>query len=45
MSAKDQIIPAVSFTTAQTGASAKSDELGMRPVPRQHLWHKIEVVI
>ena len=30
MSAKDQIIPAVSFTTAQTGASAKSDELGMR---------------
>ena len=35
MSAKDQIIPAVSFTTAQTGASAKSDELGMRPMQAQ----------
>jgi hypothetical protein len=35
MSAKDQIIPAVSFTTAQTGVSAKSDELGMRPMQAQ----------
>ena len=35
MSAKDQIIPAVSFTTAQTGASAKSDELGMRTMQAQ----------
>ena len=35
MSAKNQIIPAVSFTTAQTGASAKSDELGMRPMQAQ----------
>ena len=35
MSAKDQIIPAVSFTTARTGASAKSDELGMRPMQAQ----------
>ncbi|MAN13138.1 MAG: DEAD/DEAH box helicase [Dinoroseobacter sp.] len=35
MSAKDQIIPAVSFTTGQTGASAKSDELGMRPMQAQ----------
>lgn len=35
MSAKDQIIPAVSFKTAQTGASAKSDELGMRPMQAQ----------
>ena len=35
MSDKDQIIPAVSFTTAQTGASAKSDELGMRPMQAQ----------
>ena len=35
MSAKDQIIPAVSFTTAQTGASATSDELGMRPMQAQ----------
>lgn len=35
MSAKDKIIPAVSFTTAQTGASAKSDELGMRPMQAQ----------
>lgn len=35
MSAKDQIIPAVSFTTAQTGASAKSDELGMRSMQAQ----------
>ncbi|MHA6316320.1 DEAD/DEAH box helicase [Altererythrobacter sp. CAU 1778] len=35
MSAKDKIIPAVSFTTAQTGSSAKSDELGMRPMQAQ----------
>jgi hypothetical protein len=28
----DKIIPAVSFKTAHTGASAKSDELGMRPM-------------
>ncbi len=35
MSAKDQIIPAVSFTTAQTGSAAKSDELGMRPMQAQ----------
>ncbi|MAM39396.1 MAG: DEAD/DEAH box helicase [Erythrobacter sp.] len=28
----DKIIPAVSFRTAHTGASAKSDELGMRPM-------------
>ena len=35
MSANEQIIPAVSFTTAQTGASAKSDELGMRPMQAQ----------
>ncbi len=35
MSAKDQIIPTVTFTTAQTGASAKSDELGMRPMQAQ----------
>lgn len=35
MSAKDKIIPAVSFNTAQTGASAKSDELGMRPMQAQ----------
>lgn len=28
----DNIIPAVSFRTAHTGASAKSDELGMRPM-------------
>src|SRR3546814_1869002 len=32
MSADSKIIPAVSFKTAQTGASAKSDELGMRPM-------------
>ena len=35
MSAKDQIIPAVSFTTAHTGVSAKSNELGMRPMQAQ----------
>jgi hypothetical protein len=35
MSANDKIIPAVSFTTACTGASAKSDELGMRPMQAQ----------
>ena len=28
----DKIIPAVSFTTARTGVSAKADELGMRPM-------------
>ena len=28
----DKTIPAVSFTTARTGASAKSNELGMRPM-------------
>lgn len=28
----DKTIPAVSFTTAQTGVSAKSNELGMRPM-------------
>ncbi|MFC3174854.1 DEAD/DEAH box helicase [Novosphingobium bradum] len=28
----DKIIPAASFKTAHTGASAKSDELGMRPM-------------
>ncbi len=32
MTANDKIIPAVSFTTARTGVSAKSDELGMRPM-------------
>lgn len=31
-STSDKIIPAVSFNTAHTGASAKSDELGMRPM-------------
>ena len=30
--ADDKIIPAVSFKTAHTGVSAKSDELGMRPM-------------
>ncbi|RXR30285.1 DEAD/DEAH box helicase [Sphingobium fluviale] len=30
--ADEKIIPAVSFKTAHTGASAKSDELGMRPM-------------
>jgi hypothetical protein len=35
MSADDKIIPAVSFTAARTGASAKSDELGMRPMQAQ----------
>lgn len=35
MSANDKIIPAVSFKTAQSGASAKSDELGMRPMQAQ----------
>ncbi|RIV78769.1 DEAD/DEAH box helicase [Pelagerythrobacter aerophilus] len=35
MSANDKIIPAVSFNTARTGASAKSDELGMRPMQAQ----------
>src|SRR3546814_7844919 len=30
MSADSKIIPAVSFKTAQPGASAKSDELGLR---------------
>ena len=35
MSAKDQIIPAVSFKTARTGASTKSNELGMRPMQAQ----------
>src|SRR3546814_14329423 len=35
MSADSKIIPAVSFKTAQTGASAKSDELGMRPMQAQ----------
>ncbi|WP_179506824.1 MULTISPECIES: DEAD/DEAH box helicase [unclassified Sphingomonas] len=32
MTATDKIIPAVSFTTARTGVSAKVDELGMRPM-------------
>ncbi|AMK21713.1 DEAD/DEAH box helicase [Sphingobium sp. TKS] len=32
MTANDKIIPAVSFTTARTGVSAKADELGMRPM-------------
>jgi len=35
MNADDKIIPAFSFKTAQTGASAKSDELGMRPMQAQ----------
>lgn len=35
MTASDKIIPAVSFTTARTGVSAKSDELGMRPMQRR----------
>lgn len=28
----DKIIPAVSFETAQTGASTHSNEMGMRPM-------------
>lgn len=32
MTANDKIIPAVSFTTARTGVSAKADEMGMRPM-------------
>ena len=32
MTANDKIIPAISFTTAGTGVSAKADELGMRPM-------------
>ena len=35
MTANDKIIPSVSFTTARTGVSAKSDELGMRPMQRR----------
>ena len=31
-SAGDKIIPAISFVTAHTGASAKSNEWGMRPM-------------
>ncbi len=35
MTANNKAIPAISFTTAQTGASAKLDELGMHPMQAQ----------
>jgi len=60
--ANGDIIPTVTFRPARTGATAKANELGMRPmqaraydkrgeqfllinVPRQHQWHRFEVVI